>query len=84
MWRYLVIHIIVAILDLYLYDWTLVGGIDLGCDLLEVGLLLLEETTVMVTDDVLGLCTLYVTAEVGQVVEALIALRELGACIVGE
>ena len=81
---YLIVHIIVAILDLYLYDGALVGGIDLSCDLLEVGLFLLEEATIMVTDDVLGLCMLYVSTEVGQVVEALIALRELGACIVGE
>ena len=81
---HLFVHIIVGIADLDLDDLALVSGIDLACDTLHQRLLLLEECTIMIADDVLGFGMLYPTGEVHQVVEALIPLGELRARVVRE
>ena len=81
---HLFVHIIVGVADLDLDDLALVSGIDLACDTLHQRLLLLEERTIMIADDVLGFGMLYPTGEVHQVIEALIPLGELRARVVRE
>ena len=81
---HLLVHIIVGVADLDLDDLALVSGIDLACDTLHQRLLLLEERTIMIADDVFGFGVLYSTCEVHQVIEALIPLGELRARVVRE